>query len=401
MADASDILSAIRQIAAERKIAAEEILEAIKEALKAGYRNEYGFEEMDRIKVELDVDNGIIAVFVKKKVVKKVSDSKLEISLADAKKIDKKAKEDDLVLVDITPEGDFGRIAAQTARQIILQKLRESEKEAAINEIKEKIGTIESVVIQRILAEGDILCEINRARAIMPKDERVSTEYYQLGSRVKVLLQSIEEDSRGKYIRVSRASDDFLRELFRLEVPEIDSGTIEIVAVSRDAGLRSKVAVKSSSQGVDPIGSCIGQKGVRINAIMNELKLGRTEEKVDIILYEEEIESFIQNAIQPAEVLNVKLDNKKKLATVSVADDQRSLAIGKNGQNVDLASRLTDWEIEIVSETGEKIDAETLEKEAEEAKEQESSEKVDESEQTDVEITTESENTKVDEAEAK
>lgn len=384
MADQPDIMAAIRQIAAERKIDINEILTAIKDAIKMGYRKEYDVsEDSDILEVEMDAENGSINVYAKREVVDKVENPKLEISTADAKKIDKDLKKGDSVLVDITTEGDFGRIAAQTARQVIVQKLRESEKESAINEIKDKVGGIESVTIQRILGEGDILCEINRARAIMPKEERVQTEFYQLGSRVKVLLKSIEEDSRGKYILVSRADNDFLRELFKIEVPEIDSGTVEIVAIARDAGSRSKVAVKSNSDGVDPIGSCVGQKGVRINAIMNELKLGRIEEKVDIILWEEDIETYLLNAIRPAEGLEVKiLDEKKKHAQITVPAAQHSLAIGRDGQNAKLASELTGWKIDIESdgseieeESKEEVENETTETpESTETAEQEDSE---------------------------
>jgi N utilization substance protein A len=352
MNEPTDIVSAIRQIAAERKIDPEEILTAVKDALKAGFKREYDLTtDEDPLEVELDPEGGHIAVYVKKSVVNKVEDEKVEISLKEAKEIDKDSKLGDIMLIDITPEGDFGRIAAQTARQIILQKLRESEKESAIREIQDKVGSIEAVTIQKITREGDVICEINRARAIMPKDERVTTEFYQLGSRVKVLLKSIEEDTRGKFVLVSRSDPDFLRELFRVEVPEIDSGTVEIVAIARDAGSRSKVAVKSNSDGIDPIGSCVGQKGVRINSIMNELKLGNHEEKVDIILWDDETRSFLMNAIRPAEALDVTIvDEDEKLARILVPNDQHSLAIGRDGQNARLASKLTGWNIDIESD---------------------------------------------------
>ncbi len=388
MADATDILSAIRQIAAERKIDADEILEAVKEALKAGFKREYDLSENDPLEVEFDAEKGHIAVYVKKTVVKKVEDEKLEISLEDAQEIDSTAELEDIILVDITPEGDFGRIAAGTARQIILQKLRESEKESAINEIKDKVGGIEQVTIQKITREGEVICEINRARAVMPKDERVPTEFYQLGSRVKVLLKSLEEDTRGKFILISRADPEFLKELFRLEVPEIDSGTVEIVSIARDAGSRSKVAVKSNSEGIDPIGSCVGQKGVRINAIMNELKLGNYEEKVDIILWDEDPSTFLMNAIRPAEAIDVEIKSKgDKQAVITVPGDQHSLAIGKEGQNARLASRLTGWNIDIESDgempAEESDDGESNDEEVnDDVEKEESSEEVVENEDT-------------------
>ncbi len=352
MTDDIDILAAIRQIAAERKIDADEIIEAIKEALKLGYKKEYEFEEQDNLEVDIDPVKGHIAVYAKKIVVKKVVNSKSEVSLKEATAVDKSLKIGDTLLVDITPEGDFGRIAAQTARQVIVQKLRESEKKAAINEIKDRIGSIDAVVIQHITKEGDIICEVNRARAVMPKDERVPTEFYQLGSRVKVLLKSIQEDARGQYILVSRADNDFLKELFRQEVPEIDSGTVEIVAISREPGSRAKVAVKSNSEGVDPIGSCVGQKGMRINAIMNELSLGKIEEKIDIVLWDDDIKNFIMNSIRPAEALDVEIISKKdKTAKIKVDPEQHSLAIGREGQNARLTSKLTGWNIDIESDS--------------------------------------------------
>ncbi len=361
MSEPTEIMLAIKQIAAERKIDVNEIIEAIKLALLLGFKNEYDLGEETSLKVEMDPEIGHIAVYANKAVVKKVKNSQIEISLEDAKEINSKAKIGDEIDVDITPSGNFGRIVAQSARQVILQKLRESEKESAIRELKDKIGTIESVRIQKILAEGDIVCEINRARALMPKAERVPTEFYKLGSSVKVLLKEIVEDTRGKYILVSRAAPEFLAELFRIEVPEIDSGTIDIMSIAREEGSRSKVAVRSNSDGVDAIGSCVGQKGVRINAIMNELSIGKFDEKVDIILWDEDIEHFIKNSVSPAEVISVKIkDKKNKKAVVVVPNDQYSLAIGREGQNARLASKLTGWEIDVQAENPEEL--ETAEK---------------------------------------
>ncbi len=352
MGDQPDIMSAIRQIAAERKIDIEEILNAIKQAVKAGFKREYGMENMDLLEVDFDPQKGHIAVFAKKKVVKKVQDDSSEISLKDAQAINKKYQEGDEVLVDITPSGDFGRIAAQTSRQIILQKLREAEKDAAIREINEKMGTIETITIHRFTQDGEVLAELNKARAVMPKKEQIGAEYYRVGSRIKVLLKAIEEDTRGKYILISRSDPDFLRELFRMEVPEIDSGTVEIVSIAREEGSRSKVAVKSNSSGVDPLGACIGQKGVRINAISNELRIGSIEEKLDIILWDEDIKTYLMNAIRPAEAIDVEIvDEKERHAIIIVPDEQLSLAIGKDGQNVRLSHKLTGWKLDIESET--------------------------------------------------
>lgn len=345
-----DFIAAIRQIAAERKIDMDPIVEAIKEAVLASFRLEYGFEDKDKLKVDVDTEEGDIKVFAEKTIVKKVDNNKSEVAIDTLKA--KNFKLGDVVYIDITPKGDFGRIAAQSARQIILQRLREAEKDAVIKQISGRVGQIVNVVVQKITGEGDVICEINRAKAIMRKVDRIQTEFYRIGSTIKVLLKEIIEDDQGnKSIFVSRSSPEFLKQLFVLEVPEIESGTVEIVAIARDAGSRSKVAVRSLSDGVDPIGSCVGQKGVRINAISNELKSGNIEEKVDIILWDESIERFLMNAVRPAESLRVELkDKKKKEAIIIVPDQQKSLAIGRDGQNARLASELTGWNIDIVSD---------------------------------------------------
>ncbi|MDQ6985769.1 MAG: transcription termination factor NusA [Candidatus Dojkabacteria bacterium] len=347
MAEQTDILAAIKQIAAERKIDPEEIIEAIRQAIKYGFKSEYD-ENLDLLHVDLDPAEGFIAVYVEKQVVKKVSDADTEVSLEDAKKISKTAKVGGTIKVDITPSGDFGRIAAQTAKQVILQKLSEAEKDSAIREVEDRVGQIDSVRIRRIIDEGSVLCELGRAKAIMPKEERVPTEFYKIGTTIKVLIKSIEEDVRGKFVLISRSDPDLLRELFRMEVPEIDSETVEIMSIAREAGFRSKVAVKSNSDGIDPIGSCVGQKGARINAIMNELKLGRYEEKVDIILWDEDIVHFLNNSISPAEAISVNITNEDdREAIITVPNDQYSLAIGKEGLNAKLAAKLTGWKIDI------------------------------------------------------
>ncbi|MFS8131074.1 MAG: transcription termination factor NusA, partial [Candidatus Dojkabacteria bacterium] len=329
----SDFISAIRQIAAERKIEVDSIINAIKEAVASSFRVEYGFEEKDKLTVNVDPDHGSINVYAEKEVVDAVSNEKFEISLTEAKKLNSKVKVGNRLLVDITPKGDFGRIAAQTARQIILQKLREAEKDSVIKSISNKVGDIVTVVVQKITQEGDVICEINRAKAVMPKVERVPTEFYRLGSNIKVLLKSIEDDGSGnKNIIISRSDSDFLRALFKMEVPEIESGSVDIVSIAREAGSRSKVAVRSNAAGVDPIGSCVGQKGVRINAISNELKNGNFEEKVDIILWDENLETFLMNSIRPAESIKVELvDEVDKKAIIVVPDAQLSLAIGRDG----------------------------------------------------------------------
>jgi N utilization substance protein A len=347
----TDILSALRQLAAERKVEFEVLLEITKDAIAYSFGDDQGYER-ENLVVEIEPEEGYIGVFTFKEVVKKVEDDKSEITLENATKLEKKAKLGDKIKVDITPKGDFGRIAAQAARQILFQKLREAEKDAVIQQYKDKVGTIVNVVVQRVTQEGDVICELNKARALMPKNERIMTEFYKLGGNLRVLLKEINEDDKGnKVIVVSRSDGGFLNELFKMEVPEIESGTVEIVSIAREAGSRSKVAVRSMADGVDPIGACVGQKGVRINAITNELKNGSNEEKIDIILWDEEIETFLMNAIRPAESMKVLIGSKaERSATIVVPESQYSLAIGIGGQNARLANKLTGWKIDIMSD---------------------------------------------------
>jgi N utilization substance protein A len=229
-----------------------------------------------------------------------------------------------------------------------LQKIKESERESIIQQFTDKMGTVDSAIVQRVDKEGNVICEIYRATAIMPAHEKIPTEFYRSGSRIKVLLKKIHQDAKGKTLIVSRADPDFLRALFEMEVPEIASGTVEIVDIAREAGSRSKVSVRSNTDGVDPIGSCVGQRGARINAITNELKTTKGEEKIDIIPWDENISTYIGNAIRPAQALDVKIINKdEKQALIIVEDEAWSLAIGREGQNVRLASKLTGWKLDI------------------------------------------------------
>lgn len=348
MAIQTDFLMAINQIAAERGIDANDILDAIKAAIRTGYKRDYPEDEGFNLKIDISAEHGTISVFADKKVVSEVTSPATQISLAQAKKIEPKLRVGDHVEVDVTPQGDFGRVAAQAARQVIVQKIREAEREASLRQFKDKMGTVESAIIQRVDRDGNVIVEINRAIAIMPSTERIPGEFYRSGNRVKVLLQHIRADAKGKVLEVSRSAPEFLKALFALEVPEIASGTVEVMAIAREAGSRSKMAVKSNSDGVDPIGSCVGQRGVRINAVTNELKSGVQEEKIDIIHWDEDVTTFIANAIKPAEALEVKLTNSEaRQALILVDDESLSLAIGKEGQNVRLAAKLTGWNLDI------------------------------------------------------
>jgi N utilization substance protein A len=351
MATHSDLIAAINQIAAERNIDPNDVIEAIKMAIKTGFKEDYPDEEASLIEVEINAEQGAISVYADKKIVKAVTDPKTQITITDAKKINAALKENDHVLIDITPTGDFGRVAAQSAKQVILQKIRESEKEAVMKEFNGRMGEIEYGIVQRM--DGDnVIFEIRRAIAIMPLEDRIPVEFYRSGTKTKVLLKEIRMTPKGKQLIVSRSDAGFLKGLFLLEVPEIESETVEIKSIAREAGSRSKVAVYSNTDGVDPIGSCVGQKGARINAIMNELRFGNIEEKVDIILWDAEPSIFVANALSPAKVVSVEvLDAENKHARVTVPDDQFSLAIGKEGQNVRLAAKLTGWNIDIEGET--------------------------------------------------
>ncbi|KKR05616.1 MAG: NusA antitermination factor [candidate division WS6 bacterium GW2011_GWF2_39_15] len=358
MAIVTDFLAAINQIASERGIDANKIYDALKEAILIAYKKEYfkteafftdekteeDVDEHDNLSIELNRENGTFRVIARKEVVKKVTDDTKQISVKDAQVISKDLKEGDVIEVEL-PSDDFGRIAAQTAKQVVLQKIREFEKEAVLSEFSGKIGQVFTALMQR-MQRGDVVFEIGKATAYMPVEEQISNEFYKVGERYKVLLKDIVDTPRGKELVVSRADPKFLIELFKMEVPEIESGVVEVKAVAREAGSRSKMAVSSNQEGVDPIGSCVGQRGIRIANVMSELG----EEKIDIIEWAEELEGFIANALSPAKVENVKI--KGDTATVKVADDQLSLAIGRDGQNVRLAWKLTNMKIDIVGSDG-------------------------------------------------
>jgi N utilization substance protein A len=344
----SNFVAAIRQIAAERGIEMDEVVEAIKHALRIAFKKDYPEDTAESLEIEIDLENDTIAAYADKKVVDDVTHPPTQISLTDAQKIDKRLKLGDHILVEITQTGDFGRVAAQAARQVITQLVREAEKESVLRQFNDKLGTVVTAIVQRVDREGNILCEINRAMAKLPVEEQISGEYYRSADQIKVLLKSIHKDAKGKILIVSRTDPAFLRALFEMEVPEIASETVEIMGIAREAGSRSKVAVRSNAAGVDPIGACVGQRGARINAITNETKGPRGEEKIDIIPWDADIKTYLANAIRPAEAIEVKIINEAaKQALVIVKDEDLSLAIGREGQNVRLAAKLTGWYLDI------------------------------------------------------
>jgi N utilization substance protein A len=339
---------ALTQIAEEKGISRDEIISMIESALAAAFRKDYGKKDQNAM-VKLDPATMAMKVYDVKTVVEgeEVTDPQKEILLADAKKLKKSAKVGSEIKTDITPkEGtNFGRIAAQTAKQVIVQKLREAEREMVFKEYKGKERTLVSGLVQRI--EGDtVLVDLGRGSGVLFPSEQIHGEHYRLGTRIKLLILHVEPTPKGPKITLSRSHPDMVRRLFEIEVPEVQSGVVEIKSVAREAGSRAKVAVWSNQDGVDPIGSCVGQRGTRVQTIMSELG----GEKIDIVEWSEDTVKFIANSLSPARIVNVELDEKNKEAQVNVLEDQLSLAIGKAGQNVRLAARLTGWKLDIKPE---------------------------------------------------
>lgn len=344
----SEFESALNQLVEEKDINKEELLKMIEASLAAAFRKDYGKKDQN-IVVEFLPDTLGSKVFDVKKVVDEIIDPMKEMILSDAKAHKKSAKVGDEIKIDITPKtgATFGRIAAQTAKQVIVQKIREAERGALFTDYKSKERQLVSGIIQRI--EGDtVLVDLGKATGVLFPSEQIKGEKYTMGARLKVLILHVEPTAKGPKITLSRSHPDVVRRLFEIEVPEIFNGIVEVKAIAREAGSRTKIAVWSSQDGVDPIGACVGQRGTRVQMIMSEL----SGEKIDIISWSEDTVKFIANALSPAKILNVTLNEATKEAKVGVLEDQLSLAIGKAGQNVRLAARLTGWKIDI---GGEKI----------------------------------------------
>lgn len=352
----AQFLTAINQIADEKGLPRDVIIETVEAALAAAYKKDFGHKDQEA-RVELNRETGAIRVFVAKEIVDEVENEYLQISLADAKKIDKKAEiggtedEPNTVEIEDFPE-DFGRVAAQTAKQVIIQRLREAEREIVFTEYKGKEDTLVNGNIQRV--DGNIAyVDLGRSNGVLFASEQIPGERYYPGQRVKVYIVRVEQTARGPQIVLSRAHPNMVRRLFELEVPEIENGSVEVKGVSREAGVRSKVAVHSNADGVDAVGTFVGGRGARVQAVMGELG----EEKIDIILYNEDPKTYIINALSPTKVINVTLYEEEKKAVVKVPEDQLSLAIGKQGQNVRLAAKLTGWNIDIMSADESKVEA--------------------------------------------
>jgi N utilization substance protein A len=340
----NDFIMAINQVVAERQLPKEVVVEAIEAAIVSAYKRDFGSAQ--NITAKVDLDKGLAHVYAGKEIVAEVVDDKVQISLEDAQEVNPDAVLGEEILEEIPPI-DFGRIAAQTAKQVILQRIREAERDALYTTYAEQEGEIINGTVQSIDSQSVIL-SLGKAEAILIKSEQIPTERYHIGQRLRAYVVEVSKTSRGPQINVSRTHRNMLRRLLELEVPEIFNGTVEIKAIAREAGSRSKVAVAALQEGVDPVGSCVGMRGVRIQNIVNELN----GEKIDVVAWDPALSSFVANALSPAKVMNVMLEEADgKTATVVVPDKQLSLAIGKEGQNARLAAKLTGWRIDIKSAT--------------------------------------------------
>jgi N utilization substance protein A len=340
-----EFISAINQVCHERQLSREVVLEAIEAALISAYKRNFGAAQT--ITATIDPETGAARIFVEKEVAVEVIDSKAQITLEEAHSYNREANVGDMVHIETTP-ADFGRIAAQTAKQVILQRIREAERDSLYSSYAEREGEIINGTVQSIEPQ-QVTLSLGKVEAILPRSEQIPTERYSLGQRLRAYVSEVQKTSRGPTIIVSRTHRNMLRRLLELEVPEIYNGTVEIKSIAREAGYRSKVAVAALQEGVDPVGSCVGMRGVRIQSIVNELN----GEKIDVVQWSPDVASFIANGLSPAKVLNVILqdDGDGKTAVVVVPDRQLSLAIGKEGQNARLAAKLTGWRIDIKSAT--------------------------------------------------
>jgi transcription termination/antitermination protein NusA len=359
MLDLKTFKSALEQLEEERKIPKEKILDAIEQAMAAAYKKDYG-KKGQIIRAKFNLETGQTDFFQVKIVVDEsiaIMDGEIgenenderahfnsehHILLEDAKKIKKGAELNDEIIFPLEAKDDYGRIAAQTAKQVIIQKIREAERTSIIDEYGGKEGEVISGVVQKV-ERGNVYIDFNRATGILPAEEQIPGEYWERGQRLRAYLYSVEDTPRDINLRLSRTHPKFIEKLFALEAPEIENGVVQIKSVAREAGARSKIAVFSNDEHIDAVGSCVGQKGTRVNTITGEL----SGEKIDIIPWSADPKIFVSNSLSPAKVISIEIDEKEHKAIVEVANDQLSLAIGKGGQNVRLAAKLTGWRIDI------------------------------------------------------
>ena len=374
MLDIKTFRSALEQLEEEKKIPKEKILDAIEQAMAAAYKKDYG-KKGQIVRAKFDLETGQtdffqVKIVVDESIVKldEPEDGSSEYSVKtdtdervhfnpehhimwnDAKKIKKDVELNDEVIFPLEAKDDYGRIAAQTAKQVIVQRIREAERTSIIDEYGTKEGEIISGIVQKI-ERGNVYIDFNRATGVLPTEEQIPGEYLQRGQRIRAYLYSVEDTPRGINLRLSRTHPKFIEKLFSVEAPEIQSGIVLIKSIAREAGARSKIAVSSSDEHIDPVGSCVGQKGTRVNTITQELG----GEKIDIIPWSEDPKVFVSNSLSPAKVISIDVNEKEHKAVVEVSDDQLSLAIGKGGQNVRLAAKLTGWRIDIKGNAGKEV----------------------------------------------
>lgn len=348
--DFKQLAGAIKIIAEEKNLPEEQVQEVVEQALAAAWRRDYGDREQE-VRVTMNLNTGEVTAFVTKEIVENVEDDRTQIGLTQAQVMRKNAKVGETVEI-VQKVEDFGRVAAQTAKQVILQRLREAEREIVLSEYEDKIGTVVNGVIGRV--EGRVVrVELGKAQGLMPVGEQIQGERYYPGQRLKFYLKDVEKNFRGAQLIVSRGCKEFVEQLFSAEVPEMENKAVEIKAIAREAGVRSKIAVASNVQGVDPVGTFVGGHGTRINTVRDEIG---SQEMIDIVVWDEDEQTFVANAMKPANVEKVVIGKDKK-ATVVVAEDQLSIAIGKAGQNVRLAGKLTGYELDVEAGKGSKKDS--------------------------------------------
>lgn len=342
--DNKELILALEELEKEKGIKKEYLLESIETALVTAYKR--NFDSSENVKVEMDRITGATYVYSVKQVVEIVENPVTQISLDEAKKINKTLKIDDSVNIEIVPK-NFGRIAAQTAKQVIIQKIREAERTVLYEQYMEKKGKMVSGIIQKA-DKGVVVIDLGKLEGVMPNKEKIPTETYMVNDKIKAYVVDVEKGEKGApYVVISRSHPEFVKKLLEMEIPEIAEGIIEIKSVSRNPGSRCKVAVYSQDENIDPVGSCVGQKGMRIQNVIKELH----GEKIDVIEWSPDVSTFIAAALLPAKILAIDLKEEKKFAQVIVPNDQLSLAIGKGGQNARLAAKLTDWTIDIKTES--------------------------------------------------
>lgn len=345
--DISEFLTAVKLIAEDKGLTEGIVMEAVESALAAAYRKDYG-KPGQSIKIKINPEKYTMKVWREYTVLEKdeeITNPESQISLKDAKVQNKKIKSGDVIKEDLKTQTDFGRVAAQTAKQVITQRLREAERDVLYEEFKNKEHKIVNANVQRVEGQN-VIVDLAKINGIMLYSDQIPGERYYTGQRLKVWVREVEETARGPRILVSRSDIEFIKGLFLQEVPEIESGSIEIISTAREPGSRTKIAVSSNDENLDPVGSVVGQRGTRVQSVLSEIP----NEKIDIILYNDDSEIMVKNALSPARIDKIKFSKKTKTAKVWVPNDQLSLAIGRGGQNVRLASKLTGWEIDIVKD---------------------------------------------------